>query len=157
MKQTPLGEMRCSAARALNEVGPWWSLLLVRCCLQGLSRFNEFQVALGIGKNTLSIRLKELIHDGVLTKVHASDGSKFHEYQLTEKGVELAPVILALSTWGDKWLPHELGPSVRLHDNRSGKTVGVGFVDDEGEAVSPEFIQWTPGEGVIASLSQGGR
>jgi len=112
---------------------------------------------LGIGKNTLSIRLKELIHDGVLTKVHASDGSKFHEYQLTEKGVELAPVILALSTWGDKWLPHELGPSVRLHDNRSGKTVGVGFVDDEGEAVSPEFIQWTPGEGVIASLSQGGR
>lgn len=72
----------------------------MRCCLQGLSRFNEFQVALGIGKNTLSIRLKELIHDGVLTKVHASDGSKFHEYQLTEKGVELAPVILALSTWG---------------------------------------------------------
>lgn len=157
MRQTSLAEMRCSAARALEEVGPWWSLLLVRCCLQGLTRFKDYQRALGIGKNTLSIRLKELVDEDILVKKPGSEGSNYHEYFLTEKGVELAPVIVSLAEWGDKWLPHAQGPSLILRDARTQEQLRLGVVNSEGVEIPQEFIEALPGEGVLESLSYGGR
>jgi DNA-binding HxlR family transcriptional regulator len=157
VKQTSLADMRCSAARALQEVGPWWSLLLVRCCFQGLTRFKDFQVALGIGKNTLSLRLKELVEEGILERQPDSQGSKYHEYLLTQKGLELAPVIVSLAHWGDKWLPHEQGPSIVLRDRRTQDPLRLGLVDPSGQEIAQEFVQSSPGEGVLESLLRGGR
>ncbi|MEO0981787.1 MAG: helix-turn-helix domain-containing protein [Pseudomonadota bacterium] len=111
MKTKSFSNMQCSIARTLEHVGSWWSLLIIRDAMMGARRFKHFQESLGIAKNTLTSRLSDLVDGGILEKVAASDGSAYEEYVLTERGRELAPVIIALAQWGDKWVAHEKGPS----------------------------------------------
>lgn len=89
--------------------------------MMGARRFKHFQMSLGIAKNTLTRRLNELVEGEILERVPAADGSKYEDYQLTERGRELAPVIIALSQWGDKWVAHEDGPSTLITDKASGE------------------------------------
>ncbi len=112
--------MRCSIARALDCVGSWWSLLIIRDAMMGARRFKHFEASLGVAKNTLSARLSDLVDAGILEKVPAADGSRFEEYVLTQGGRELAPVIIALAQWGDRWVAHPDGPSTRLLDAATG-------------------------------------
>jgi DNA-binding HxlR family transcriptional regulator len=98
--------MNCSIARALDEVGEWWSLLIVRECTLGTSRFDEFQRRLGIARNVLTARLNSLVEHGVLEKVLAEGSERRSEYRLTEKGEALYPVLVALMQWGDQWSGH---------------------------------------------------
>lgn len=100
-EKTDLSQLNCSLAGALSIVGDWWALLVVRDALLGIERFGEFQKSLGLAKNILADRLKKLVADGVLER----DGSERRpRYRLTEKGRELAPALLALMQWGDRWL-----------------------------------------------------
>ena len=121
MKTKSFSNMQCSIARTLEHVGSWWSLLIIRDAMMGARRFKHFQRSLGIAKNTLTSRLNDLIAGDILEKVPASDGSNYEEYQLTERGRELAPVIIALSQWGDKWVAHEDGPSTMITDKQTGE------------------------------------
>lgn len=89
--------------------------------MMGARRFKHFEKSLGIAKNTLTNRLNELIDAGILKKVAGSNGSAFDEYVLTEQGRELAPVMIALSQWGDKWVPHAKGSSTEIIDALHGK------------------------------------
>ena len=113
--------MQCSIARALDHVGSWWSLLIIRDAMMGARRFKHFQTSLGIAKNTLTSRLNELVEGGILTKQAAPDGYAYEEYVLTERGRELAPVIIALAQWGDKWVAHPDGPSTIITEKDSGE------------------------------------
>ena len=121
MKTKSFSDMQCSIARTLEHVGSWWSLLIIRDVMMGARRFKHFEKSLGIAKNTLTVRLAQLVEAGILEKVPASDGSAFDEYVLTERGRELAPVMIALSQWGDKWVPHEKGPSTEIIDGQTGE------------------------------------
>jgi DNA-binding HxlR family transcriptional regulator len=94
----------CPVARALSIVGDRWSLLIIRDALDGSRRFKEFQQDLGIAKNILTERLKMLVDEGVLELQPASDGSMYQEYQLTPKGEELFPIIVAFRQWGEAHL-----------------------------------------------------
>src|SRR5262245_66668368 len=97
MKRTSFAKNKCPVARSVEAVGDWWSLLIVRDAFAGKKRFGEFQRSLGVAKNILTVRLKKLVADGVLELVPASDGSAVKEYELTEKGRGLLPVIAALA------------------------------------------------------------
>ncbi len=88
--------------------------------MMGAKRFKHFEKSLGIAKNTLATRLGQLVEGGILDRVPASDGSAFDEYVLTERGRELAPVLIALGQWGDKWVAHEKGPSTEVIDKLDG-------------------------------------
>lgn len=121
MKTKSFSNMQCSIARTLEHVGSWWSLLIIRDAMMGARRFKHFQKSLGIAKNTLTNRLGELIDGQILEKVAAEDGGKHDEYRLTARGRELAPVIIALSQWGDKWVAHEDGPSTIITDKENGE------------------------------------
>jgi len=120
MKTKSFSDMRCSIARTLDLVGSWWALLIIRDAMMGARRFKHFEKSLGIAKNTLTNRLNQLIDTGILAKVAGSNGSAFDEYVLTEQGRELAPVMIALSQWGDKWVPHSKGSSTEIIDARDG-------------------------------------
>ena len=120
MKTKSFSRMQCSIARSLEQVGSWWSLLIIRDVMMGARRFKHFEVSLGIAKNTLTSRLTQLVDGGILEKVAPDDGSKHEEYRLTEMGRELAPVMIALAQWGDKWVAHEDGPSTELIDRETG-------------------------------------
>ena len=121
MKTKSFSEMRCSIARTLDLVGSWWALLIIRDAMMGARRFKHFEKSLGIAKNTLTTRLNQLIEAGIMDKVAGSNGSAFDEYVLTPQGRELAPVMIALSQWGDKWAPHVKGPSTEIIDAQDGE------------------------------------
>jgi len=72
--------------------------------MYGLSRFSEFQRSLGAAKNILSSRLKALVAEGIMKIEPAADGSAYQDYVLTEKGLALQPVLVALGQWGSEYL-----------------------------------------------------
>ena len=81
-------------------IGDRWTLLIVRDCFLGKSRFEEFQTSLGITRHVLSDRLKSLVEAGVLEKNAYSEHPPRFDYRLTDKGKDFAPVLLGLKVWG---------------------------------------------------------
>jgi len=124
LKTKSFSEMQCSIARTLEHVGSWWSLLIIRDAMMGAKRFKHFEASLGIAKNTLTSRLNELVESGILQRRKASDGSAYEEYVLSQKGRELAPVMMALAQWGDKWAVHPDGPPHQFIDRNAGTPIG---------------------------------
>ncbi|MCB0975067.1 MAG: helix-turn-helix transcriptional regulator [Actinobacteria bacterium] len=100
-----LSERPSSAvAASLEVIGERWSLLIVREAFLGARRFEEFQARLGIARNMLATRLKSLVAAKVLNKRKYQDRPARYEYRLTQRGADLAPMLLALDTWGAKYL-----------------------------------------------------
>ncbi|MCG7200157.1 helix-turn-helix transcriptional regulator [Marinobacter pelagius] len=151
MARKRFDDSHCSVARALNEVGDWWSLLIVLHAMYGTRRFVDFQQELGIAKNILCDRLARLVDNGVLRKVDVGEhGSRF-EYRLTEKGRDLFPVVIALRQWGDKWNPApEQGP-LDLRDRATGRPIQeVQVRDADGQPLSIRDV-FVPDENLPAS------
>ncbi|WP_349956792.1 helix-turn-helix domain-containing protein [Rhizobium sp. ZPR3] len=106
----------CGVARPLDAIGDWWSLLIVRDAFDGLRRFGEFQKSLGLAKNILSARLRNLVAHGIMDTVPASDGGPYQEYVLTQKGQGLFPLLVALRQWGEDFFFEPNEPHVTLVD-----------------------------------------
>ncbi|MEU9414299.1 winged helix-turn-helix transcriptional regulator [Streptomyces sp. NPDC051000] len=103
-QRTHLGDADCSIAQALDVVGDWWTLLVVRDAARGVHRFEEFQRELGVSRKVLTERLKLLVEAGVLTREPYQERPVRHEYRLTPRGRGLLPVLVALQDWGDTWV-----------------------------------------------------
>jgi len=138
MKRTSFAKEECPIARSLDVVGDMWSLLIVRDAFLGRCRFGEFQQALGVAKNILTVRLKKLVAYGVLELVPASDGSAYREYVLTEKGRGLFLVIVALGQWGCG------GAEFKLVDRKKGKSVRLELRSEDGAKFSLDDVQLVP-------------
>ena len=93
----------CPIGRAADVLGDRWTLLILRNATVGMTRFDEFKADLGIADNILSARLGRLVDAGLLIKVpYRDNGRTRHEYQLTEAGADLLPVLHALAAWGQR-------------------------------------------------------
>ena len=103
MKRTCLANDGCPIARALDVIGDWWSLLIIRDALLGRRRFGEFERSLHLARNILSQRLRKLVEQGILTTGPASDGSAYQEYVLTKKGRGIFPILVALRQWTEEF------------------------------------------------------
>jgi DNA-binding HxlR family transcriptional regulator/peroxiredoxin len=104
MKYTELADADCAIAQALGVVGDWWTLLIVRDIAGGISRFDALRDELKVSRNTLTERLKLLVSHGVLRKVPYSTHPPRYEYQLTDTGRGLVPVLIALQDWGTRFV-----------------------------------------------------
>jgi DNA-binding HxlR family transcriptional regulator len=104
----------CSVAGTLGVVGERWTLLIVREIFQGRRRFSEMQRSLGVARNVLAARLERLVEEGIIERRPYSEHPQRHEYFLTEKGLDLWPVLIALLHWGDKHATPEGGPAMKL-------------------------------------------
>ena len=82
-------------------------MLIIRDAFRGKRRFGEFQKSLGMAKNILTARLKDLVEHGIFELEPASDGSAYQEYVLTARGRSLAPVLESLGNWGRENCPVE--------------------------------------------------
>lgn len=120
MARVNLSDMECSIARTLDVVGDRWTLLILRDALYGLRRFEHFQRDLGIARNILADRLGGLVSKGVLERRQYEDRPPRYEYVLTQKGLDLLPVVLAMAAWGDRWASAG-EPPVTLTHIRCGK------------------------------------
>jgi DNA-binding HxlR family transcriptional regulator len=106
----------CSAARALELVGERWSLLIIRDALfAGHTRFGDFQRSLGVAPNILTARLDGFVAAGLMDRQRYSEHPEHYEYLLTGKGRDLAPVIVALSAWGDRYAAPNGPPIIYEH------------------------------------------
>jgi len=110
-------------ARSLDLIGDRWSLLLVRDAFDGMRRFGEFQRSLGVARNILAQRLQALVEDGILELVPASDGTAYHEYQLTPKGQALFPVVVGLRQWGQDHLYGPREHCAPMVDRKTGQPI----------------------------------
>ena len=112
----------CSIARSLEIVGERWSLLIVRDVMNGHRRFDQLQKALGVARNVLSSRLQRLIEEDILERRAYQRNPERYEYFLTEKGLDLWPVMISLMYWGDKYEPAPHGaPSIVIHKDCGGQ------------------------------------
>lgn len=120
-KKTELAPAQCAVARALDVVGDWWSLLIVREALFGRNRFSEFQKNIGLAKNILPVRLKKLVQYDVLVMEPDTEAATSHRYILTERGHRLALVIAALWQWGEENCFQSEGFDLGLADRETGE------------------------------------
>ena len=124
-------------------------MLVLRECFLRVRRFEEFERRLGIARHVLADRLKKLADAGVLTKVPYQERPRREEYRLTEKGLDLYPVMLSLLDWGDKWMAGEDGPPVLRRHKACGKIVRAMQVCSEcGEPVGARDMIAEPAQGV---------
>jgi DNA-binding HxlR family transcriptional regulator len=122
MQRKSFEAMECPVARALDIVGEWWSLLVLRDVFCGIRRFDALQENLGIARNILTRRLAALIAAGILEKRAYSEHPPRYEYRLTQKGRDLFPVLVTLMQWGNRWAPPDEA-RVRLLDRETREEV----------------------------------
>src|SRR5262249_32612131 len=112
----------CSIARSLELVGERWTLLVVREIFHGRRKFSEMQRSLGVARNVLTDRLQGMVDEGILERRPYSERPERYEYFLTEKGLDLWPVMIALMHWGDKYEARPGGPpSIVVHKECGGE------------------------------------
>jgi DNA-binding HxlR family transcriptional regulator len=140
----------CSIRRALDVLGEKWTLLVLREAIYGVRRFDDFARALGCGRGVLSSRLHTLTRAGILARAEYKEPNQRAraEYHLTDKGRDLFPAILALSQWGDRWIPPPEGPVARVTHRKSGRAVRVVMTSDSNvEALTMREIDIAAGPG----------
>jgi DNA-binding HxlR family transcriptional regulator len=131
-------DRHCSVARTLDVIGDRWSCLVIRDVALGVSRFDALQRDLAISRKVLAQRLQALVDHGVLQKVAYSEHPPRYDYRLTDKGSDLAMVVLALQQFGDKWAFAEEGPPLLWRHLACGElSTPVVCCDHCGEKVGP--------------------
>ena len=110
---------------------------MLREAFLGTRRFADFQRHLGAPKAVLTDRLGTLVDQGILTRVpYQAEGERQrHEYRLTTKGIDLYPTLVALMTWGDKYLADDAAP-LELRHRECGEPVHLALVCGAGHELS---------------------
>lgn len=158
MKLKRFDHMNCSLAQTLDIIGERWTLLILRDVFFGSRRFGELQSGLGVAKNILSVRLNRLLDEGILEKTGGEDGG-FAEYRLTDKGLDLQPILLSMTHWGDKYKPHPAGVRLEFVERASGKPIRpMGVLNYKGEVLHPRDVKAVPGPALAegSPLKRGG-
>jgi DNA-binding HxlR family transcriptional regulator len=140
----------CNIAAALTMVGEKWTFLVLREAFNGVRRFDDMQRRTGAPRQVLSNRLSRLVADGILRKEpYRKEGQRPRsEYRLSEKGIELFPVIAALLAWGDKYASSPGGPAVELTHRDCGAPVFLEIACAEGHVLgSAREVTPVPGPG----------
>ena len=138
--------MNCSVARTLEIVGEWWTMLIIREAFSGVRRFDDIQVRLGIARNVLATRLQSLVENGILERRRYQERPERFEYRLTDKGMDLYPVLVAMLGWGDRWTAGEDGPPVVLVHKVCGKPTTPTLICAEcGAELRPQDVRPQPG------------
>lgn len=148
MGRKRFADMNCAAARALDEIGDWWTLLIIREAFYGTTTFSAFQERLGIARNILTDRLNHLVDNGILERDQAKPDVERYTYSLTEKGKDALPILVALMQWGDKWIAGKGKEPLRLMDAETRKPIKpVTVTSADGRALTIETLRIRPGPG----------
>lgn len=103
----------CAVACTLDLIGDKWTLLVIRDLFFGKTRYKEFQEsAEKIPTNILADRLQHLVKAGLVSRVPYQEHPVRYEYQLTETGRSLGPVLKAIVNWAGKQMPVTDRPGV---------------------------------------------
>ena len=135
----------CAIGAAVGILGERSTFLVLREAFNGVRRFDDMQHRTGMPRQVLSQRLARLVAEGLLRKVpYQENGQRRRtEYRLTEKGLDLYPVLVALMEWGDRYEVGTEGPQVLLRHRDCGEPVrlqvscAAGHVLESAREVTP--------------------
>jgi DNA-binding HxlR family transcriptional regulator len=146
MQRTSFSDWKCPIARTLDIVGEPWTLLVVRDLAVGISRFDALHRNLGVSRKVLSDRLATLREHGIADRTAYQGNPPRYDYWLTEKGVELALLLLGIQAWGERWvLGDEASPVVMRHDPCGAIVAPRLACSDCGEPLRVEDLTPLPG------------
>jgi DNA-binding HxlR family transcriptional regulator len=128
MRRKSFHKMLCPIARSLERVGEWWSMLIMRDALYGMTRFDQFQTSLGIAPNMLTRRLNSLVEAGLLERRRYREHPPRYEYLPTARGRDFFPVLVALLNFGNKHFASD-GKRVVIAERKTGTAVDPVLVD----------------------------
>mgnify|MGYP003514577615 CR=1 FL=1 len=133
MKRSTLADRECAIAKSSAELVDAWSFMILRELFLGNHRFDGILRQTGMSPRSLTLRLAHLLEAGVLEKREYQQTPQRFDYRLSQKGIELWPVLIALKQWGDKWHGPwgEDGPPVQLMHKGLGHALSVRMVCDE--------------------------
>jgi DNA-binding HxlR family transcriptional regulator len=148
MKWNALEEEPCSVARTIAVIGDRWSLLILRECFLRKRRFEAFQSSLGITRHLLAARLKKLVQFGVLRRIPYQESPKRYEYILTQKGLDLYPIMMSIVHWGNIHMVDARGRPFLHEHKKCGKLFDPVMVCSEcGEPIEAKGVHVHPGPG----------
>ena len=158
MRVADHAEQPCNVARPIAMLGEGWTLLVLRQAFLGTRRFEDFQSSLGISRSLLTERLRKLVDAGILRREPYRDSGRTRDqYRLTEKGLDLYPLLMALRQWSDKYEAPAEGPLVLYrHRDCGGLTELVHRCADCGEQLTARDVSPEPGPG-LAAAARGAR
>jgi DNA-binding HxlR family transcriptional regulator len=151
MRAADLAEQDCSIARPASLLGDRWTLVILRQAFNGIKRFEDFQETLEISRSLLSERLNRLVDAGVLRREPYKDSVRTRDrYRLTEMGLDLYPVLMALRDWGDRWMRD--GPPAKIRHRGCGGTPTLELRCSVcGEEVGAREAEAVPGPGLVVA------
>ena len=148
MKWNSLEEEPCSVARTVSVIGDRWTLLVLRDCFLRVRRCEDFQASLGVTRDVLADRLRKLVRHAVLRRVPYQARPKRYEYILTQKGLDLYPIVMAIVHWGDVHMAGKKGrPVLHQHANCGQTFDPVMTCSACGEPVNPRHVHVHRGPG----------
>lgn len=151
--RSSLKEVDCNVAQALEQIGEWWTLMIIRDVFSGTRTFDGFQKSLKISTSVLSLRLEKLTNCEILERKQSKSDGRSFEYLLTERGLELYPLIIALMQWGEKWAPNGRGARMEVVDRKTGRAIkGAQVISDDGAELRPWEAKFVAGPGASESL-----
>jgi DNA-binding HxlR family transcriptional regulator len=146
VRRKRFGDMNCGIAQALEAIGDWWTLLIVRDAFFGARRFGDFERSLGVAKNILAARLQHLVDHGVLERRELGRGGR-SEYRLTDKGEALLPVLTTLREWSDDWVFGRGHEPVIVRDRSGRRVPRLRLTDADGRELTRRGLRTEPGPG----------
>jgi DNA-binding HxlR family transcriptional regulator len=138
-------DQNCSIARTLEVLGDRWTMLVMRDAFLRVRRFEDFQRELGIARNVLTDRLNRLVEEGILERVRYQDRPARFEYRLTEKGIDLWPVMMTMMQWGDRYYAPDGRPRVIRHRDCGGELIDHLKCSKCGAELGPRDVVADPG------------
>ncbi len=141
----------CSIAKSLELVGERWTMLIVREVFLGNRRFDELARRLDIARNVLTARLTRLVEEDVLEKVRYQERPERFEYRLTEKGLDLWPVMVTLMQFGDRYYAPDGPPIVLTHEDCGGVLDAHRICTACGERITARNVKARKGPGATVT------
>ena len=152
MQRRSFADLECNIARAVEEVGDGWSLMILRNALLGARRFQDFERQLDAPATTLTRRLRGLTERGFFTRREYATHPPREEYELTQKGLEFLPVLLSLASWAGRFLSPD-GAPFEFVDPATGKAIEPVLVDaHSGRRLLAGGVGLRPGPGASQAL-----
>jgi len=148
----------CTIGRTMAVLGERWTLVVLREVFNGIRRFDDIRTHTGVPRQVLSHRLGALVEQGVLRRepYRTAGARERHEYRLTPKGLDLYPVLVAVASWGDRYLADPEGPPVEFGHRDCGGNVRLTLTCAAGHEVTDvREVVTRPGPGAVRSSRAG--